>query len=472
MGKNNKGAKPAPKVETPKTETPAQEKNQQTATPAIQVVQMDNLKGVLDPTNHNLSPDRRVDLIMYLDRKLGDPQSANLQYGFQPEAIQKLDIVLVHAAVATFANEVVNGDSPVAINIQRGWLPQVLEVADSMGIKFGDTKLLTAAKPGEETDEDILQVAGSEAKIATETKKKIKEEAKIANSEIELDPTKLDKEGAVTALKHILITTNGGYEKLAKAIAFLRSWLEIQNKDNKEELEKIKNFSNLELLEMVKKNIGECPFVVNSMGNHMAMQVGSTKSPVFAFCMFRNSAKNKTTYEPTISDQEVADYTKFIVIWSTELKIDKVKASIEQAKNDIAELSKTKEAKKQNAKAITAAEEKIEQLKKNIEHLNETINTVTSPSSDVPDTLIEMYKEHDKNANNMFKMICESYYKGIDISKVAPEDLYNNVQQYAGIITNLFRPATEPLRQYSIANLIELTETEEEKPADEEPKND
>ena len=224
----------------------------------------------------------------------------------------------------------------------------------------------------------------------------------------------------------------------------------------------------------------EAPIVVGGIGNFMYSVTNGTKSPISAFCHFRNTAINRQTGITTVDDQFIADLTRCLVIWAQKLKLDDNNKSIEAVKKNLEVLKKDE---KKNAAAIEDQNKRLETLNNNVAYINKTVEYVTNPGCDVVDGLIDAYNQNDIAAKRIFKAIVDSYYHDIDVKTVKQDLLKKNVQQYAGIITNMFRDPLSQLLEYKEANIVELeyiptrsdetltTEEPTENPTEDETKN-
>lgn len=453
MGKNNKpnnkGKVVPPAPETEKVVEPEviNDNKQQ----KMNVIDAEGLrKELMNPSQSTLDANHRVDLLNGLDRHFMQPNAA-AKLGLSQETVDKVNAFTAHGWVAAAAFEMMYGQSEFATTLRVAQLPAFIEAAADMNIVI-DQKALPAP-----SEEGTVQIPSTAIKPSKEAKEQIKKEHDIMVKKPEVDPTKIDSEEALKeAILFIMADRQNTIEKITDSIDFYRSYLLIQaEKSEKAEEEKksINGKSNVALFEEISKLVHDCPLVITGIGSKMGMFTGTTKSPISAFCMLRNAAKNRKTGEYALSDQEVADLTRIIVVWTTSLKIEKYKKNIEDHEKNLAELNKNKKA---NAAGIEDVKAKIESCKNSIEHLEEIISCVTNPSSEVVDTLLDKYAEKDRAAQSIFKQILEGYYLDVDAEKAEIADIKHNVQQRAGIIVNLFRDATTPLVQYNEANLTEM----------------
>lgn len=456
MSKNNKKGAPKPVAKAPEVaptvEPEVVEKNNTPQKP-IQVLDLNEfMEKVGKVSQEGLDPNRRVDLLKMMHETWRiDPEAAK-KYGVSQETVDNINRITAVGQVAALACEAAFGKNPFAITMNSSQLLALAEVGKDMGININTKALPAPDKNGNVT------VTTENINVSAEAKKQLAEEEKIKVAKPSIDPTKIENEDDLKkAILSIMIDRNDVFSKIIDSINFYRSYLGVQaNKSDKkdEELKKLNSKTNVELLKEIRGILVECPFVLNGMGKAMQNYTAVNKSPIPAFCMFRNATKNKQTGVPALDDQEIAGYVRVLVEWANDLRIKVYENEIANHKKNIKELSTDKKA---NAKAIESCNSKIEAAKKNIEHLKETIEFVSMPTSDTADNLLTNYNEKDRSAMSIFKHIVDSFYSDIDVSTLDPGTLKNNIQQYAGIITNMFRDPTTPLMAYNEANLIEVT---------------
>ena len=235
------------------------------------------------------------------------------------------------------------------------------------------------------------------------------------------------------------------FSNIEKAISFYQSYKKFtasKAKDSEKALAEVNAIGRAELLLQIGSLIKTCPLVLNGIGRHLYTVTAASKSPVSGFCTLRNTSKNRTTGVPTVDDQYVADIMKALVIWVAT-------NSINSAKQNLEELNKNK---KQNAKAI-------EQQNTNVKHFNDVISYVNEPSTTFADEFLTKFAENDDIARKTFRAIVGSYYGDIDLKEYDAAIAKKNVQQYVGIITNLFRHPLEQDITYNESNIQEMVRT-------------
>lgn len=461
MGKNkNKSAKPAavppaPEVKEEKVPTVEPEviNNQK---PAVNVIETGDLQNQFGKYS-GLDANHQVELLAGLDRHYMRPNAAQ-ELGIPEDAVKKINAVTAAGWVAVLANEVMYGQTDFAAKLNKAYLPTIQEVAANVGITF-DQKLLAATSEGE------VSIPSSAVKISPEAKKALKAEHDAIEKSENVDPTKVEtEEQLASALLAIIAREPSPFNKLKTAIAFYKAYAAFKGKkDDNKELLADKDASDVIVLNKIKNIVSSCPFVINSMGNAMCTFTGSTKTPIPAFCMFLGASTDRKTGERHLTENEVADYVKFIVTWSAELRIKRYQEEIKKHEENLKILNKDKKA---NAKGIEKVNESIATQKKNIDHCNEIINTVADPSFEVVDNLLVNYNEKDQNAMRIFKYVVDTYYSNVDKDATDPANFKHNVQQQAGIILNFFRDSASPNPEYNIANLTEMPEKKEEEPSE------
>lgn len=451
---NNKPAAPAakkPEVETATTQKP------------IQVLDMNSfIENVGKASQEGLDPNRRVDLLRIMHETFRVDKDAATKYNMPEGVVNKINELTAAGMIHALASEITFGKNPFAITMNRTQLDTLNEVGTLMGVSFNLKALPAPDKDGNVT------VNSDQIKVSKDAKNQIEEEAAIKEEAPCTDPTKIEtEEDLKKALLYIMTSRPGAYQKIDEAVNFYQAYLKIQankseNKD--EELKNINELSRIQLIARMSTILDRCPYVLNGFGRHMATITSITKSPISAFCMFRNTTKNKKTGEPALSDEVVAEYVTAIITWAVNVNIAEVKNLIVKEEENIKVLSKDKKSEKANAKAIEAAKAKIEKHNETLVHFNNILEYVTMPSGEVAENLLQLVIEKDQTANRIFKSIAETYYTDVDATTVDAGVYKNNVKLYAGIITNLFRDPGTPLKGYSKADIVEL----ETKPAEEE----
>ena len=177
------------------------------------------------------------------------------------------------------------------------------------------------------------------------------------------------------------------------------------------------------------------------------------------------------TKAPLSDAREIADICAVLIAWSAGSKIEMKLKNIKVLEAD----------KKANAKAIELNKKEIETLKAVNEYLD-------NPTTEFADELLKNLTSEDKDVvkttTEAYRIIAKAFYPDIDFRKKY-ENLDHNVQQYAGLVIDLFRDVTNPVRGYSKASITDLVISEtkpepekkpedkqekaEEKPAEEKP---
>lgn len=461
--KNKKGAT-KPTTKAPEVAPTVEPEVINTPQKPIQVLDLNEfMDKVGKVTQEGLDPNRRIDLLKMMHETWRVDPDAAKKYGVSQETVDNINRITAVGQVAALACEAAFGKNPFAITMSTSQLLAIAEVGKEMGIGINTKALPAPDKDGKVT------ITSDKLNVSKDAKEKIAEEQKVVNKKPTVDPTKIEtEEDLKNAILSIMVDRNNVYSKIIDSINFYRAYLGVKankSENKEEELKKINAKTNPELLREMRDILVTCPFVLNGMGNTMRAYTSANKSPIPAFCMFRNATKNKQTGIPALADQEVAGYVRVLIEWANDLKIKDYEENIKKHEENIKVLSKDKKA---NETAINKCKESIEGCKKSIEHLKETIEFISIPTAETADNLLTNYAEKDKAAMSIFRYIVDSYYSDVDVAKVDAGILKNNVQQYAGVITNLFRDPTTPLMAYSEANIVELTMPVEEESATEE----
>ncbi len=434
MGKETK--KNPPKAPQPKGEQ---------KTTVIETKTFENLpKMAAEGMDANRTADTLTNVRRYF---LDDPQAA-AHLGITQDAVDNVNRIAAIGCAALMLHEVVRGKSEWAGSMKRAELAAVLETAPMLGFTF-DQKLL----PSMQGDaEEIVNVPANAITVSKETKEAIQAEAAAEEKTVAKSPADIKSEDELKeTLLHFLSEVKNGYEKFATVIPFYRAYRKIQAGDDKEKLDKINEQTDVETLREITKLVGKCPFTLNGQGHFMLMQTRFYKSPVPAYCNFRNASRNRKTGVYAISDEECASYVRVLIEWVISTEVANLKADIEAAKANIKALSKDKKA---NEKAIEAENEKIQKKEETIkQYEGEVMNILNNPSADFAENIVKLRREKDQNMTRAWGVIVNSYVD-YNFKEVNQEDLDHNVQQWAGIITNYFRPVSEQLSNYSVANII------------------
>ena len=489
MGKNKKAAKTAnvikketTVVEAPIVENPVIEEVKEDAPKKESVVNVVDLgklsEQMLNRTAGGLDPNHQVDLLKMAHETFRmDPEAAK-RYGMSDEAVEKINHITAIGQVAVLTNEIIYAENPFAITMRQSQLQLMSEAAQEIGVTI-DQKML----PAPDKDGNI-QVPSTAVKVSAQTKKKIQKENTIINSkEPDMDVTKMNDENLKDALVYLLSKRVSVFDNIQRAISLYVAYKNFvaskaENKDK--QLAEIAKLTRVDLLNEIVDIVKEAPIVVGGIGNFMYSVTNGTKSPISAFCHFRNTAVNRQTGVATVDDQFIADLTRCLIIWAQKIKLDDNNKSIEAVKKNLEVLKKDE---KKNAEAIEDQNKRLETLNNNIAYINKTVEYVTNPESDIVDGLIDAYNQNDIAAKRIFKAIVDSYYHDIDVKTVKQDLLKKNVQQYAGVITNMFRDPLSQLLEYKEANIVELeyiptrsdetltTEEPTENPTEDEQKN-
>lgn len=425
----------------------------------VEVIQTKTLKEVaqMPASQSGLDPNHQVDLLTGLDRHFMQPNAAE-KNGVPEEAVKKINAITAIGYVAVMTSEIMFGKSDFAQKMRTSQLEAIKEVAPMLDVQI-DTKALPAP------DKDGMVTLNSNAvTISKETKEAVKKENEAKNEKVELDPTKFTSiKDFAKAANHVL--SLGGerpYDKVVRVIALYQAYLIIQaNKLEDEEkkiaeIKKINSTSRADLLQEITEIVGSCPFSVNGIAKYMRITTESSKSPISAFSSFRRASLVKKTGATQIEDSLVADIVKVLILWSIASEIKSREDAVKAHKANIKVLKKNEKA---NAKAIEKEDYNIKVCEAEIKNLNDTKEFVLNPSEDAALAMKGLFTSDtpaDKTAMKIFTSIWDCFYPNVDYTTVDPEVREHNAQQYAGVITNLFRNPLNQLIDYSLSNVKEL----------------
>lgn len=365
----------------------------------------------------------------------------------------------------------------------------------SQGISLPEFKALPAPTQ-EQLDQAGVKLLPSEAAVVTvnaedvseEAKKEKKAEKKIVDSAKTLDnPALIENEEQLRAslmasmVKPIVNDINKPDGRIQRTILFYKGYLTIQaNKaENKEEaLKQVKEKSLTTLLNEITQIIGPCPFSIKGVAGYLRKGVAETGSPISSFCLYRRTA-NKAK-DGSIDEQYLANIVRTLVTWSCNSQIAIAQKAIKDFEklnkaNEEANKTADKATQKLNNSSIKKNKEEIAKNEAIIAEMNKEIEAVVNPSFDVVDHLIEDYKSENKEsepckiARRIVDNIMVTYYPEYKKENLDENVMLTNVQQYAGIVVNMFRDPLAQSISYTKANLVDMVEVE--KPAEEEAKN-
>ena len=395
-----------------------------------------------------LDPNRRVDLMSLTRDYFNNPDIVK-KFNISQDVVDNMNHINMIAIAAAWASEIAFSKTEFATKLRLTALPEMAQCLKELGIN-GDAIMKLPVKDG------VVDVHNKDIKIPNNVKEDMKEDKKKSEEVVELDPTKIQNTTQLyKSLQYLLVNKNGVFKNITDAIALYRSYNMI-NAKNESEKNSFKSKSSADLLKEISELSGSCPFIIKGIGGYLLQLTSNHKSPVPAFCILRDTAKDKTVGAVAADERTIAGITKVLIQWAATAKI------AEKQKN-IKVLSKDGKSNK----------EAIDKINVEIQHLSDASALVDNPNSDFADNLIarahstETEKEDDKKtANEACKIIAKSYYSDVDLKKTY-KNLDSNVQQYAGVITSMFRDVNSPLSNYSATKITELVEAPVEVKKDE-----
>lgn len=451
MSKKKNGGKAATIPAAPAVET-KENKEENVKKAQEQVNAQENPISVLNPGSplaeavkvqaNGMDPNHRIDLLNLTSKYFHDSPDLLKKFNIPDSTVQAMEHITMIGIAAAWADEMTFSTTDFACKLRAVALPEIKTACEDLGIEAEKILALPVAKDG------TVTVTSKEVKVSAETKKILKEENAVQNEVPELDPSKIEnKTGVYKAIKYFLTSKTGIYESIQKAVAFYRSWLIIQAGEDKKAIDEINSRSVKNILTEISHFNGmQCPFIVNGIGNYLLRLTLANKSVVPAFCILRNAAKSRLTKAPVSEAREIADVCAVLIAWSAASKIDMKLKNIKVLETD----------KKANSKAIELTKAEIETLK-NVDKY------ISNPTTEFADSLLENLASEDKevvkSATEAYRIIAKAFYPDIDFRKKY-ENLDHNVQQYAGLVIDLFRDITNPVRGYSEASISPLVVSE------------
>ena len=478
MGKNKNNAaksaaeQAAAQQAAPEVKTEQKPADESTKQQTISVIQLGDLQKFAEMSKSgNMDHNHIMDMIRVQHETFRTDPKAAEHTGISQENIDKINQINALEQIALMASVTAFDQTPFAVTMRTAQLEAIQEVSKMLGIVI-DQKALPA--PDAKGD---VQFPSTAIQVSKEAEEAIKEEQAVAQQPAQLDPTKIESEDELKkSLLQILVKGNGStnlYDKINTAINFYESYLGVQAgkaEDPEAARAALKEKSRVELLSDISHLLGKCTFTISGIAKFMYENTQRTKSPVVAFCTLRDASINEKTGVPKIEDQLVADIVKVLIRWYADTKIAESNRQIADAEKGLEILKKDAE---KNKKGIASGEQTIEKAKKYIKEVEQVVGYVNQPSREVADNFIEDYTDNKRENFKMARMIgskiAKSYYSDVTIKDVEMDSLIHNLQQYVGIITNMFLPSMDQYSEYSEANISELKMKEE---ATEELKNE
>lgn len=442
MSKTKSGAK-IPKK--PAVEAPAVETKEQKSVKVIDATKF--MEQARNPKLSGLDANHRVDLAVLNHKIFGEDPEARAKYG--DSTVESMNEITAVMAISETVTEAMTGNSAFSMSVKKAYLPQLINVAQAMGVTI-DQKLL----PASTKENDVVEIPAAAMKPSKEVKEDIKKDVEIKkNVPTVLDVTKINTDEELkSALTFILGESMSPANNLAKAVEFYRSVKSLQasKSEGKEDaIAEIKNMPFNTILQTILQIVDKVPYVTVKIADNMRTITGVTKSVVPAFCTMRDAVKNRKTGIPMFEDKTIADIVKTLVEYSAN-------ACIESHKKDLEVLNGDKE---KNAVAI-------ESKTNSIAYLESIIEMINCPSAESIDLIVNNYDNKEdavayKSARRVFSNVAKTYYGSLDLKQVKQDVLKNNIKIYMGIITNLFRDPMSQIEGYSESGITELTSVQE-----------
>lgn len=460
---NNKKTAPNKAPKTPGTGSNNQQNRAVSTTKVVDFKEL--MEGMSSDSVRGLDPNHQVELLSLAHDIYGKDPKAAERYKMKPETVEKINHVVAIGVAVAIAREVTCAKNEFACLMNKAEINTVNEICQDLGISI-NTNLLPAPN-----EDGKIEVPSAAVEVSDETRAQLKKEEEIRNKQVEIDPSKIENdEQFKEAANKVMITRDNLHHKLSDTIDLYKAYRGIQaskSENKEEELKKLNNKSRIDLFREIMAILGSsCALVVNGAGRFMYNIASQTKSPIVPFCMLRNSTKNRKTGAYALTDEEVADYVRVLIEWANNIKIADEKKRLEGLEKNLEALKKDE---KKNATGIADTQKKIEIAKNNLKHFEDVISYVMNPSSEVPANLMKDYSDKETYATRVVKYITDSYYDDIILSEMKPDGLRHNIEQYAGIIINLFRDPAAKIEKYRESNIIPLEPISTEEKTDEAP---
>jgi len=447
-----------PDIPTPK-ENPSESAPVPTANKAEQN-EFASILGVMKQTSGSgLSADGYVRLAGIMDDKYRKDSAAAQKYS--PMFLNGASRIVDTIVFGTLLEQVVNTTTPISLLIRKSSFPELQNLASTFGVKLPDADKLRLPTPEDLVKAGISQSTGEEGvldfkpeDIPEDVTKKIQDDKKKADAEVEMDPKKITtKDQLVAALNKIFAKRNSRSveNNILTAIKFIKDYryAELERDGNSSEKRAVLDSRNIDDWIQDAISITEPTLMFRQIGSNLAKYCVEDESPVGAFLSMRCALKFRG--ECALSDEEVAEIVKFIVLWYntyvTAENTDKLKGKL------------TKSAK--------------EVLQTELDTANKAVHYLTHFDKAIPEKVVDAYKPGTPGSIKKLYFFTRSEYFAKEIAgtktSIIEESFVNlmyNVQQKVGVIGNLFLPQSDKVEKYSDANIKPLEKSEAAKEAE------
>lgn len=387
-----------------------------------------------------LDINHQVDLLKMSHDIFGTDPDAKSKYG--EDLVEAMNLATATGVVVTMATVATTEDTPFAAAIRANCLPSIIEAGKQLGINI-NTKMLPPAENG------TVKVPANAVEVSEETKEKIKKEVAAAEEVPELDPDKvveLGEEALKKALTYIAVNKKGNiFQSYVDLYTFYRSYcyaLAAKAENTEEATKKYDAYTPADWFNSAFEKI-EPTLLIGGIGRGMCAVTFTEGSPIHAYCILRDTSKKEKASVPTFTDTELADMAKGFI-----------KAV---ANHHLAHLIEARD----NAKALKE-EKAFNDACANIDMYQKVLTIVDNPDFGVVEHLIENHDKGEDNACRIYKAVKSCFYEDANAKKHY-KNLDSNIQQYAGIISNMFADTYGKSSLYGEEHISELQEyTDEE----------
>lgn len=448
-----------PNVPEPPKENAAESANVTTVSKSEQN-EFASILGVMKQTSGSgLSADGYVRLAGIMDDKYRKDTSAAKKYS--PLFLNGASRIVDTIVFGTLLEQVVNTTTPISLLIRKSSFPELQNLAKTFGVELPSADKLRLPTPEDLAKAGISKPTGEEGvlefkpeDVSEETTKKIKEDQKKAEAEVELDPKKITtKEQLVAALNKIFAKRNSRSieNNILSAIKFIKDYryAELERDGNSSEKRAVLDSRNIDDWIQDAISITEPTLMFRQIGSNLAKYCVDDESPVGAFLSMRCALKFRG--ECALTDEEVAEIVKFIILWYHTYIVaensDKLKKKLTNA-----------------AKGVLQTE---------IDIATKAVHYMTHFDTSIPEKIADAYKPGTAPSLKKLYFFTRSEYFGKDIAGTKTQlieesfvNLMYNVQQKVGVIGNLFLPQSDKVEKYSNSNIKPLEKSEAAKEAE------
>lgn len=399
-------------------------------------------ENILKTTGSALDANHRVELLNLANDVFRKDPDAERKYSL--EVRESMNTIIAAGVVAALADEAIYGNTTFGITLSNKLYPQLIAAANDMGIKLPNIKALPQK-------EGNVQINANAISISKETRETLKKEKEIEEEKPELNPEKINSEDElIKALSYILITGpktgKSIKDTLVNAVDFMRIYrMKFADKAENSAEAKLK-YDNRTMEDWLNDifSFVKPTFLMHGIGRGLVSTIGLEKSPITAFCIFRNALTNKETNAVEWDDQSIADAIKSIVKFICKETIANENKGIENLDKKTPDYDNI-----------------VKKYQSSIDHYNNIVKDMINTDVSIIENLPKEYESKNETFVKIFGRIKNIFYP--QETGTMYKNIVSNIQQYAGYIINLFRDEGTKIMDYGIENVHTLEQyTEEE----------